>query len=79
LFGYTPPKINSSNLKNDGLEDDFPLQMGACSGSMLIFPGVAFIFGVYKNYIKGVFLRCLIEEETRPRLMTEEKDGDERR
>ena len=35
----TPWKINIEP-ENDSLEDDFPLQMGALSGSMLIFRGV---------------------------------------
>ena len=55
----TPRKINSSNLKNDGLKDVSPFPGGAFSGSMLIFPGVVFSFGVYVFTSKGVFLGCL--------------------
>ena len=36
----TPWKINIEP-ENDDLEDDFPLQMGVLSGSMLIFRGVS--------------------------------------
>ena len=35
----TPRKINIEH-ENDGLEDDFPFQMGVFSGSMVIFRGV---------------------------------------
>ena len=39
VFFFTPWKIKMEP-ENDGLEDDFPFQMGVFSGSMLIFRGV---------------------------------------
>ena len=37
--------------ENGGLEDDFPLQIGGCLGSMLIFQVVLYVFFVEVVYV----------------------------
>ena len=49
-ISFTPWKINMEH-DNGGLEDDFPLQIGGCLGSMLIFQVVLYVFFVEVVYV----------------------------